>query len=238
MDFIPHLEELRRRLLVCIGAFFIASLISYFFSHAILDFLTHPLQETPHNAQLIFQRPYEAFLIHIKVAAFSGFLISSPLLLFQAWFFIMPALYEKEKKVFLPVILISIALFWVGVILAYTLAVPWTLQFLLGFQTETMKPLLSVGSYFSFLIGMMIAFGVLFDFPVFMVGLVELGLLHTSALVRSRKIIVVLIFLAAAILTPSPDPLSQLALALPLILLFEISLRIAAYREKRRGLDA
>lgn len=238
MDLVPHLEEFRRRLLFCLAVFLGAAGISYFFSHAILDFLTEPLRGSPHPAQLIFQKPYEAFLIHIKVAAFSGLFISSPALLFQSWFFAAPGLYEKEKKIFVPLIFISIALFWVGVIFSYTLVVPWTLQFLLGFQTETMKPLLSVGAYFSFLMGMLIAFGVLFDFPVFMVGLVELGVIQSKTLAASRRLAVVLIFIASAVLTPSPDPVSQLFLALPLIALFEISLRVAAFREKRRGIDA
>ena len=238
MNFIPHLEELRRRLLICLLVFFAASLAAYFFSRPILDFLTQPLRQSPYPAQLIFQRPYEAFLVHIKVAAFSGFLMSSPLLLIQAWLFLVPGLYEREKKVFFPVILISILLFWAGVMLSFFLVVPWTLRFLLGFQTETLKPLLSVGPYFSFLVGMVTAFGVLFDFPVFMVGLVELGLVRVAALAASRKIIFVLIFTAAAILTPSPDPVSQIILAVPLMALFEISLYIAALREKRRSIDA
>ena len=233
MDFIPHLEELRRRLITCIIVFSAASVLAYFFSRPILEFLTHSLRESPYPAQLIFQRPYEAFMIHIKVAAFTGFLISSPVLLSQLWLFIAPGLYEKEKKIFLPIMSISIGLFWVGVLFAYFLIVPWTLQFLLGFQTETIKPLLSVGAYFSFLSGMLIAFGILFDFPVFMVGLVELGVVKTKTLAASRKIIIVLIFIAAAVLTPSPDPVSQVLLALPLVALFEISLFIAAAREKK-----
>ena len=233
MDFIPHLEEFRRRFLFCVAVFSVAAILSYFYSHPILDFFTQPLRNSPYPAELIFQKPYDAFLIHLKVAAFSGFLLSSPLWLFQIWSFTAPGLYEKEKKVFLPVIFISIFLFWVGVILSYTLVVPWALQFLLGFQTETLKPLLSVGPYFSFLFGMLIAFGILFDFPVFMVGLVELGVVKTKTLAASRRLIIVIIFVVAAVLTPSPDPLSQLLLALPLWGLFEISLGIAAWREKR-----
>lgn len=233
MNFIPHLEELRRRFLLCAAVFAVTSVISYFFSREILDFLTQPLSQSPYPAQLVFQKPYEAFLIHIKVAAFAGFLFSSPLLLWQLWLFVAPGLYEKEKMVFVPVVWISIALFWVGILFSYFFVVPWTLQFMLGFQTDTLRPLLTVGSYFSFLIGMLISFGVLFDFPVFMVGAVELGVVTTGALRRSRRIIIVLIFITAAVLTPSPDPLSQLLLALPLLVLFELSLWIARIRERK-----
>lgn len=233
MNFIPHLEELRRRLLICLAVFFATSIISYFFSHTLLEFFTQPLRNGPYPAGLIFQKPYEAFLIHLKVAAFAGFLISSPVLLFQGWLFVAPGLYEREKKIFLPIILISIILFWVGVIFSYVFVVPWALQFLLGFQTETLRPLLSVGPYFSFLTGMMAVSGVLFDFPVFMVGLVELGVVKIKTIIESRKLVIVLIFITAAILTPSPDPVTQLLLALPLLGLFEISLRMASLRERK-----
>ncbi len=232
MDFVPHLNELRRRLLLCFTVFLIASGISYFYSHAIFDFLTQPLRQGVYPARLFFQKPYEAFLIQIKVAAFSGFLLAAPVIFTQLWFFIAPGLYEKEKRVFVPVILISIILFWAGVIFCYAFVIPWGLSFMLGFQTETLKPMLAVGPYFSFLIGMMISFGVLFDFPVFLVGIVELGLIQTKTLAKSRRPIIVVIFIIAAILTPSPDPLSQTLLALPLLFLFEISLWIAARREK------
>jgi sec-independent protein translocase protein TatC len=230
-DFAPHAEEFRKRLLISLSVFLAASVLAYFFSHAILEFLTRPLRESPYSAELIFQKPYEAFVIHLKVSAFAGFIISLPVLLTQLWLFAAPGLYEKEKKVFLPIIFISIALFWAGVLFAYYLAVPWALQFMLGFQTETLRPMLAVGPYFAFLTGVAVAFGVLFDFPVFMVGLVELGLVKTKTLAASRRLIVVVIFITAAVLTPSPDPLSQLLLALPLLVLFEISLRVAAWRE-------
>ena len=238
MDFIPHFNELRRRLLLCFAVFLAASIVSYFYSHAIFDFLTQPLRQTTHPAQLFFQKPYEAFLIRIKVAAFSGFLAAAPVILSQLWFFIAPGLYEKEKRVFIPVILISIVLFWAGVIFCDVFVIPWGLGFMLAFQTDTLKPMLAVGPYFSFLIGMMISFGVLFDFPVFLVGIVELGLVQTKTLAKSRRPIIVVIFIVAAILTPSPDPVSQILLAAPLLLLFEISLWIAARREKNAAIQS
>ncbi|HXV27336.1 MAG TPA: twin-arginine translocase subunit TatC [bacterium] len=231
-DFLSHLEELRHRLIVSIAAFFIASVISYFFSQALLDLLIEPLHRYE-KIQLFFQKPYEAFLTHLKVAAFAGFVLSSPVFFTQLWLFISPGLYEKEKRVLLPLILVSIALFLIGTSFAYLVVIPWGLHFLLGFQTESLKPLLTVGTYFSFLLGMMLAFGALFDFPVVMIGLVQLKLVTTKTLAKSRKLTIVLIFIAAALLTPSPDPASQLALALPLLLLFEISLLAAGWLERR-----
>lgn len=233
MDFLPHLEELRKRIITCLLALSAASVVCYFFSKPILDFLIWPLRQYS-SEPLVFQKPYEAFLIHIKVALFSGLILSSPIIFGQLWHFLAPGLYEKEKKLFLPVVIISAALFVIGVLFGHFLVMPWGLRFMLDFQTASLKPLISAGSYFSFLIGMLLAFGVLFDFPVIIVGLVELGVVKTAALRESRRAIVVIIFIVAAVLTPSPDPISQCLLAFPLWGLFEISLAVAAQREQSR----
>ncbi len=231
-EFFLHLEELRQRLLFSLCVFFAAFVVSFYFSHALLDFLIGPLRAF-NQSQIYFQEPYEAFLIHIQIAALAAFVISSPVLLTQMWVFIAPGLYEKEKKLFVPVIAASIALFLFGTWFAYQFAIPWGLYFLLSFQTESLRPLLRIGPYFSFLIGMVLAFGVLFEFPVVIIGLVKLGIVNTRALAKSRRIIIVVLFIVAAILTPSPDPFSQVLLALPLFLLFEGSLWIARCMERR-----
>ncbi len=229
-----HLEELRKRLILCLIVFGAASFVSYFFSRPLLDFLTWPLRHFT-NASLYFQKPHEAFFVALKTAAFSGFFFSSPVLFAQAWFFVSPGLYPAERKWVLPLIAISTVLFLTGAAFSYALVIPWGLQFLLSFQTESLKPILDIGAYFSFLTGMMLAFGILFDFPVILIGLVKLGLIQTRTLKASRKIMIVLIFVAAAILTPSPDPVSQLMLAVPLWVFFELSLLICGVIEKRRA---
>jgi len=232
-DFVSHLEELRRRLIVSILAFFAVAIVAYFFSHQILDFLIAPLRRHQ-DVDLFFHKPYEAFLTHLKVAALTGIVFSSPVFLTQLWLFIAPGLFDKEKKISIPLILISIVLFCAGALFAYTLVIPFGLHFLLSFQTESLKPLLGIGPYFSFLIGMILAFGVLFDFPVFLIGLIQLGVVSTATVARSRKVIILMIFIVAAILTPSPDPISQLLLAGPLLILFEVSLVISRFIERRR----
>lgn len=233
-DLFSHLDELRRRVIVCLVVFSAASIICYFFSRQILDFLTWPLrQDTP--ASLYFQQPHEAFFIALKTAAFAGFFFSSPVIFTQAWLFVSPGLYEPEKKWLKPLIFISVILFLAGAAFSYAFVIPFGLKFLLSFQTESLKPILDIGSYFSFLTGMMLAFGILFIFPVIQLGLVRLGLVSTATLSRSRRIIIVLIFIAAAVLTPSPDPFSQLLLAIPLWGLFEISLLAARSIEKGRN---
>ena len=225
-EFISHLEELRKRLLICIVTLVFSTVISYFFSRQILNFLIHPI-EIYKQTDLIFQKPYEAFFAHIKAAALCGFVVSSPILFFQMWMFIKPGLYRHEKRLFSSLVTGSIALFLIGAAFAYYAVIPFGLQFLLSYETENIKPYISIGAYFSFLIGMVIAFGFLFDFPLILIGLVKAGVLRCKTLKKSRKVIIVMIFVLAAVLTPSPDPISQILLALPLLLLFEISLFIA-----------
>ena len=229
--FISHLEELRKRLIVSLIAFLAASILAYFFSSPLLDFLTEPLRRFDQTA-LYFRRPFDAFVTHIKVAATAGFIFSTPVIFSQIWLFVKPGLYEDEKKIFASLTVISVILFLAGAAFAYYAAIPFGLHFLLSFQTEGLKPLLEVGPYFSFVVGMIFGFGILFDFPVMILGLVKLGAVNSVTLAKSRKVIIVLIFIAAAILTPSPDPVSQLFLAGPLILLFEVSLAVARLIEK------
>lgn len=225
-DLVFHLDELRKRILICLIAFAAAALACCFFTKQILEFFTWPLRQYTDTA-LYFQKPHEAFFVSVKAAAFAGFFFSLPVLLTQLWGFVSPALHPHEKKWFVPVVFASILLFFGGAIFAYGFVVPFGLQFLLSFQTENLKPILDISSYVSFLTGMLLAFGILFDFPVVLIGLVKLGVVSSRALTKSRKIAYVLIFVAAALLTPSPDPVSQCLLAFPLLFLFEVSLFIA-----------
>lgn len=227
-----HLEELRTRLIVALSIFFIASIGAYFFSHSIIDFFTQPLRGHK-SAELIFQTPHEAFLTHIRVSATAGFFIASPVIFSQFWLFVSPGLYSKEKKIIFPLVLGSVFLFFVGSVFAYFVVVPFTLTFLLSFQTQSLRPLLSIAPYFSFLTGMILSFGIIFEFPIIILGLVKVGITTSRELAKSRKIIALIIFIAAAVLTPSPDPVTQLLLAIPLIVLFEMSVIISRWIEKK-----
>jgi sec-independent protein translocase protein TatC len=234
LDWFSHLEELRQRLIICLLVFLGATFLSYFFSETLIEIFTRPLRSFG-DSELIFQKPYEAFFIRLKAAALGGLILSSPVLFIQSWFFISPALYAREKNIILSFSVISAALFLTGILFAYFIVVPWTLQFFLNYQTPTLRPFLDIGAYFSFVMGMEIAFGVLFIFPVFLVGLVKVGVTSAKTLAKARRGMVVFIFILAAILTPSPDPASQLLLAVPLILLFEISLLVARFLEPSRN---
>ena len=231
-DFIPHLEEMRRRIIVALAAFVLGSAGAYFFSHGIIEFFIAPLRRH-HDVLLIFQTPYEAFWVHLRASALLGFLISLPIVFSQFWAFVSPGLYQKEKRLLIPLVLASVALFFLGSAFAYFIVIPWGLHFLLSFQTESLRPFLAIGPYFSFLITMILAFGLAFDLPVVVLGLVHLGVLRSSMLIRLRKFIFVGIFVFAAILTP-PDPLSQITLAIPLLVLFEISLWLARKGEAKK----
>jgi len=230
-EFLTHLEELRRRLILVLVVFCVATGVCYFFSQQLVDFFAEPLRRFQ-GTELYFQKPYEAFLTHIKVAAVAGLFFSSPVLLGQAWLFLAPGLYPDEKKIIFPLILASVLLFVGGAVFAYQAVIPWGLRFLLAFQTESLKPLIGIGPYFSFTLGMLLAFGVLFEFPIVILGLVQLGVVSPETLAKSRKVIILGIFVIAAVLTPSPDPVSQLLLAIPLFLLFEASLWLARRLKK------
>lgn len=231
-EFASHFEELRRRLIVCLLAFVLASVAAYFFSAQILDFLTRPL-ELSEGVQLYFHKPYEAFVIRIKAAALTGGVLCLPLFFLQAWLFTAPGLYEREKRLLAALTGCSVAFFVFGAAFAYQLVIPWGLRFLLSFQTPEMKALLGVDPYFSFLASMVVSFGLVFDFPVVIVGLTKLGILKSRTLAKARKGFVVGILILAALLTPSPDPVSQLALAIPLWILFEVSLGVSRWTERR-----
>lgn len=231
-SFVDHLEELRRRLLISLAALAAFSAASYFFSKPLVEFLATPLYRV-HEAELYFQTPYEAFLTHLLVSVVGGALLASPVFFTQLWLFVAPGLHAKEKRVFVPLIVISTVLFLAGAAFSFWVLVPFGLQFLLSYQTDILRPLLGVGPYFSFLGTLILAGGLIFDLPVVVLGLVRAGLLSQQKLKDSRKFVVVGIFVVAAVLTPMPDPVSQLFLAIPLLVLFEVCVWCAKWVEKK-----
>ena len=226
-DFVSHFEELRKRILISLSLVILISIGCFFFAGKLLDFIIWPLTRAGAANQLFFHAPQEAFIIHVKAALFFGILISSPVIFFHGWRFAAPGLYENEKKVFGWAFPLSALLFLCGAAFSFFLILPWSLEFLLNFRSARLAPLLEAGPYFSFLVTMIFGFGLVFDFPVLMVGLVKLGLIKAQTLCSLRRPMIVLIFILAAVLTPSPDPVSQLLLAIPLLLLFEIAVWVA-----------
>ena len=233
--FLDHLEEFRRRLLVSLLAVGLFSVVALFFSKHLIDFLILPLSRLDLASQdLYFTAPYEAFVVHLKASLLTGFLAASPVMFSQLWLFVAPGLHRRERRIVLPLTLASVFLFLAGAAFAFWAVVPAGLQFLLGFQTSSIQPLLGIDPYFSFLTGMILACGILFDLPVVVLGLVQAGVLGAAALRSARKGVIVSVFFAAAVLTPSPDPVGQIFLALPILVLYEGCVFVAKWFEKKQ----
>ena len=221
-SFIEHLEELRKRILLVIGFWVAGSVIVYFFSKQVLDYLILPLksfQEKP-----IFTRPVEPFMAIFKICVFGGGILTLPNTLIQIWLFIKPALMEKEKKVIKFMLSSFFFFFLAGMSFAFYLIVPLGLKVLFSFGKGSLKPLISIGSYLNFLLIFMTLLGLVFNLPVIIGGLSSLGIINPGILKEKRKFAFVGAFIISAILTPTTDIFTQIFVAIPLIFLYEISI--------------
>ncbi|QLC26308.1 twin-arginine translocase subunit TatC [Parasphingopyxis algicola] len=236
---LDHLIELRNRLLWCMLGLAIAFGICFYFATEIFEFLVQPLTAAfpEGEGRLIYTQLYEAFFVEIKVAMFGAFVIAFPLVANQIWAFVAPGLYKNEKGAFLPFLFATPILFTLGAALAYYVVMPVAFRFFLGYQGEVggldQEALPAVGSYLSLVMRFIIIFGIAFLLPVLILLLNRAGLVDRAQLVRARKYIIVGAFIIAAIFTP-PDPVTQLMLGIPLCLLFELTLVIIWFTEKRR----
>lgn len=237
---LDHLIELRRRLVRCVLALLVTFAVCFYFADEIFGFLVMPLTSAfpDGEGRLIFTRLYEAFFVEIKVALFAAFFVSFPIIANQMWAFIAPGLYAKEKGAFLPFLLATPVLFTAGAALAYYVVMPTAFRWFLGFQGERgglqMEALPGTDDYLNLVMQFILAFGISFLLPVLLLLLNRAGIVSRAQLIGARRYVIVGIFLIAAIATP-PDMISQLMLAVPLILLFEGSLIIMAITEKRQA---
>jgi len=224
MPFTGHLEELRKRIVICsiaIGAGFI---ISYGFKEKLFHFLTLPLISAMQaNDNLIFTGLPEAFFTYLKVSLLSGLMLAAPVLLYQFWLFVAPGLYGKERKLLIPIVVLSSFFFIGGALFGYFIVFPFGFKFFLGFATETIRPLPSMREYLSFSSKLLLAFGLVFELPLIITFLARLGIVTVEFLKKNRKYAMLLFFVFAAILTP-PDVVTQILMAFPLMLLYEISI--------------
>ncbi len=214
-----HWLELRKRLLICLASVFLFSLVSYLFSEHLMKLLIRPFK-----GPLIFTAPTEGFSFIIKVSILSGIILSTPVMFYHLWKFISVALNQKVKKQILYNFLASIALAVVGIMFSYFLVIPAALNFLMGLNQDVLRPFITVNNYFSFMMTLILAFAFVFQLPLVMIFLVKNNLVSLDKFSGKRHYAILIIFIAAAVLTPTPDAFTQLCLAIPLIILYEGSI--------------
>ena len=240
-----HLLELRSRIIKSLIFFLLAFIISYINADKIYDFLLQPYvkalgSDGVANKRLIFTALQETFVTYLKLSFFSALFFSFPIFLIQIWIFIAPGLYSNEKKAILPFMIATPVLFLLGAFLAYQFIMPLAIKFFLSFESltsQTSMPIqleAKVSEYLSLIMIFMIAFGLSFELPVLLILLATVGFIDSKYLSERRRYIIVIIFIVAAIITP-PDPVSQIGLAIPLMLLYEISILIIKYLEKNKN---
>jgi len=242
-SFVDHLTELRSRLLKSIIYIFIFFVISYTFADNIYSFLVQPYADAVKgdelNRRLIFTALHETFITYLKVAFFAAVFVGSPVLLIQIWKFIAPGLYKNEKKALLPYLVATPTLFLLGGMLVYYLVMPLAIKFFLSFETSAQLNTLpiqleaKVNEYLSLIMRLIFAFGLSFQLPVILSLLARVGFIDSNYLKKRRKYVVVIIFAAAALLTP-PDPITQIGLGIPLLILYELSIISVKYIEKKK----
>ena len=222
--FLSHLEELRRRLIICAIAVGVGFAICYGFAERLFDVLVLPLKEVlPKDTHLIYTSLPEMFFIYLKVAFIAGLLLATPVIFYQLWLFIAPGLYQKEKRLVIPFVASSTLLFVGGALFGYFLVFPFGFKFFLAYVSDYIKALPSVREYFSLSVKMLFAFGIIFELPVVIFFLAKIGLVTPQFLKKNRKYAVLLAFIVGAILTP-PDVFSQCMMAVPLLVLYEIGI--------------
>ena len=230
MSFLDHLEELRWRILKSLAVVILFSIVAYLFSEHLLSFLTRPV---PEDVQLIFTTPTGAFLVSIKVAIIFGILASLPVIFYQIWAFVIPGLLEKEIRLAVAVVASATLCFLLGFAFAYFIILPFGLRFLFSFQTSYLAPMPDISSYVGFAGRLFLAFGIVFELPLLSFLLSKMGLLKPAFLRSKRRYAIAVIFILAALLTP-PDVITQILLAAPLILLYEVSIWISAAVTRKR----
>lgn len=224
IPFTSHLDELRRRLIIAFIAVAIGFVAAYGFKEQLFEILVRPLKLVMAEGDtLIFTNLPEAFFTYLKVAFLTGIGLASPVIIYQFWMFVAPGLYDKEKRLLLPIIFLSTLFFVGGALFGYFIVFPYGFEFFLGFATETIRPMPSMKEYLSFAAKLLLAFGIVFELPLAITFLAKLGLVTVPFLRKNRKYAILLFFAGSAILTP-PDVVTQIMMALPLMLLYEISI--------------
>jgi sec-independent protein translocase protein TatC len=237
MSFLEHLDELRRRIVTALASVFVGFIVALVFIQPILTFVYAPLRTYVKGGKFIFTEPGEAFMLQMKVAALVGLLLAMPVVLFQVWRFVAPGLYANEKKFVVPFVVLSTGFFTLGAAFAHYIAFPWAVQFFASFEREDMEFLPRIAPIFALYVKTVLAMGLVFEMPTLVFFLAKVGLATPRWLIKNFKYAVLFIFIAAAILTPGADPVSQFMMAGPMILLYGLSIGIAWLVSKKRETD-
>ncbi len=240
MTFLEHLDELRKRLIVSVSAILVGVLISFAFVEKIYAFVMTPLYRLlPKNSSLVYTEPTEAFILYVWMAFLAGIVLAVPVIVWQLWLFIAPGLYRKEKRLALPFIVLSSVGFLGGAAFTHYLLFPWMWTFFGSFATDKLTFLPRIEPVFSLYVKMLLGMGLVFQMPAIVYSLARMGLVTARFLIKSFKFAILGIFIAAAVITPSGDMLTQTLFALPMIGLYLISIVIAwAFGKKRRPAPA
>jgi sec-independent protein translocase protein TatC len=230
MPFLDHLEELRKRLLKSLLAVIIATGIALYFAKDIMHWFIAPLGAVKLNVTEVMG----SFMAYFKLGLVVGIIASIPIIFYQLWAFVAPGLYPREKRMVWPFVTSATVLFLAGAAFCYIWVLPWSLQFLIGLSGDLFTPIITINSYITFAGLMILAFGLCFEMPVLAYALGKIGLLSSSFLARGRKIAIVVILIVAAVLTPTPDVFTQLLLAVPMYLLYEISIVVVRLTGRRK----
>jgi sec-independent protein translocase protein TatC len=235
MPLTSHLEELKTRLIRILIVVGIGFGVCYLFKDWSFRIITKPLVDAmPAQSSMIFTGLPEAFFIHMKIAFFASLFLTAPYTLFEIWRFVSPGLYREEKKMVIPFVFFSSLLFGGGVLFGYFIALPPAFAFFVSFSTDFLKPMISFREYLSLTLKFLLAFGLCFEMPVFMFFLAKMGIVNAKMLSKQRRYAILIIFIAAAILTPSPDAISQIIMAIPLMILYEVSIFVVKFAKRTK----
>jgi len=227
-----HLEELRNRLIKSAVAVVAGAIVAFMFRQWIFDIIVAPYEDIAADRDLVFFRPTEAFSLFMRLSLFGGFVIASPIVIWQVWAFVAPALTKREKRVVVPIVIVLVVLFLSGLMVGY-----WSLgrglRFLLDFGGDELEPVIGGNDYLSFAMRFLLVFGISFEFPVFLYAAAAVGAVSWRSLASGRRWAVLLIVTVGAVITPSGDPLTLLLLSVPLYFLYEATIWIVRFTLRR-----
>ncbi|MBI4966320.1 MAG: twin-arginine translocase subunit TatC [Desulfomonile tiedjei] len=235
MSFLDHLGELRVRLVRAAIAIAIGFGVCIYFGERLFSLLAAPIMKLlPKDASLVFTALTDPFFVYLKVAFIAGLFLALPFVLYQIWLFVRPGLHTHERKLAAPFIMVATLLFYLGGMFAYFLVFPAAFKFFLSYTTPELKPMLAIKEFVSLVMLLMLAFGAIFETPIIILFLGLLGIFSSDTLKKGRRYFIVIAFVIAAVLTPTPDVLNQTLMAVPLMLFYEVGIHLLAIFERKR----